>query len=217
MPKVGRPPYHDPAELLRRADPDAFHHSEPRDIRAFREWQQSAVAVFESLPANDFECLACAQHHGLATRLLDWTTNPLTALYFAVETELGRPGGVFVYSNIIHVESQRPLLDQPQLAPVNQVGLYYPRPVDRRILCQSGVFTYHMEPHIPLEPQKDITLTIVVPSGMKDGIRRWLDSIGVSRKSLFPDLDGLSSYLNWWYSLPPGGPKTSPSPTALHP
>ncbi|QCZ56767.1 hypothetical protein UCCLB521_pC0002 (plasmid) [Levilactobacillus brevis] len=56
---------------------------------------------------NNFDCLALMQHHQLPTRLLDLTSNPLVALYFAVERSDGNTnkntdlidGKIFPFTN----------------------------------------------------------------------------------------------------------------------
>ncbi len=192
IPKAGRADYFVPIR-------DSFAH----DLGSFCQWRERAVAFVDALPEADLECLAVAQHHGLATRLLDWSLNPLVALYFAAKDETDRDGAVFAFLP--------GMVAQPQLRieEITSVAVYFPRPVTRRILAQRGVFTIHPQPNVPLAATtlsglvrqllavEENLLRIRIPFQLKTSLMKKLDNYGINEVTLFPDLDGLSEHVNW--------------------
>jgi hypothetical protein len=163
------------------------------------EFKRTAPPHLDIVPASTVEWLAVAQHYGMATRLLDWTFNPLAALWFAVSRMPGLGDGVVW---ILQSEDLEDLGSEDPLA-IERVKVVRPRHIVGRIVSQLGLFTIH-----PLIGD-DVAPIDVIPEHSKSlkkltidrnsfaEIRWVLDRCGVNASSIYPGLDGLCSHLQW--------------------
>lgn len=155
---------------------------------------------------TDLELLALAQHFGMKTRLLDWTSNPLTALWFACTDK--SEGDVFVYA--LEADS---LFDEDintiNIFEQKKTVVFRPKLNNPRIIAQHGWFTSHKfsnksGKYVPLEKNPTIEKLVTeykIPAKHRKHIIQSLDKYGINSRTLFPDLEGLCEYLNWKYKI----------------
>ena len=187
-----------------------------------RAFQQAAKGRRGPSPPElpEDEWWALAQHHGLATPMLDWTLSPFVALFFAFEEPrvllrsgaFGVPKHRVVYALSLSCIAKHHTKEDPaprafgptqDLSPrlVNQAGVFLKMP-------QGCELEPYVRKHFPgedsdrmLDPAWAILWKITMPNRGREECLQLLNKMNINRATLFPDLDGAAQYINALWEL----------------
>ena len=178
-------------------------------------FRQYAQTRYEKCPPQDDFCswLFLAQHYGLPTRLLDWSESPLVSLFFAANANSDLNASLYALHprEMNKIVNNDPTLVPVTSSPANELfqGAFDDRfklektiailshELDSRMLAQQSAFTLHgnRTDLLKLSELKHVIRTLNVPAASKGEIINELTSLGIRRRTLFPDLDNLASDL----------------------
>lgn len=176
--------------------------------RLMQQFKRESRPYLKAIPDSEIQWMALAQHHGLPTRLLDWTFNPLVALFFAVD-DSNHSYDAHVYQAKVYdlqVFADAPPSDLTKMEDVFR--LYCPEHLDSRLQVQQACFTLH--PHVEraeigfireyystTTPRELGVRRCVIPEQKRQDIKVQLEMLGITYGALFPGLDGLCKTITW--------------------
>jgi hypothetical protein len=160
-----------------------------------------------SVPVQDIRGLAFieqlihCQHYGLPTRLLDWSTNPLKALYFAVENPQldSRDAAVHVFQPSGWWEGTKHMNE------LKTLRAFFPELLNERLSAQDGCFISFPLPEtgmtiaeltkVNYQNEVNLLYNITIPSGAKQELRRQLAVLGITHRTIYPGMDGVAKWV----------------------
>jgi FRG domain-containing protein len=158
------------------------------------EFKKRAQPLVSSPLPSDWEWLALAERHGLATRLLEWTASPLLAAFWAVQDPyLGGDRVLYVLDC-----AGIPVGPVTGVSPfsVKAVTLYRPTHSSEGVAVPCGVFTLHPNPTAAFEAE-GLERWLIKGEALT-GICMTVDGYGTDDEALtYADLDFMCRKLNW--------------------
>jgi hypothetical protein len=171
------------------------------------DFQRRSLHLMDAIPGTQWDWLALAQHHGMATRLLDWSENPLIALWFSMSsmadlrTEYSVVWGFKVPSKDIVNASES---DDPFKEGGTKV--FKPNHIVKRISAQFAWFTIHKhnekKKFVPFEMSDEyskLLFKIKVQNSCFSECKKWLHNFGINSAMMYPDIDGLAKHVEWMF------------------
>jgi hypothetical protein len=194
-------------KLCRLKAKEGILEAEQKMLQEFKRSNPLLIQPYATM--NDWDYLTLGQHFGLPTRLLDWSNNALTALWFAVSSNVECSQEQGNYSSVVWMlgaEENDFVTDINGVHPfeVPETKIFRPRLIKQRINNQSGVFSIYSSKDILNKRllndnswyDKKLVKMKIPPEKIPD-LQNDLNTLGVNAFSIFPELEGLCHYLQW--------------------
>lgn len=179
------------------------NYSKDLEKQMFLEFKRQYYSYTDLRPKNDMDVLFLAQHYRLKTRLLDWSYNPLVALYFACEREVDSQKDEKKNGRIYYCTLKNKMFDN-QVSPemptvmediqnVKSDILIVPDYTDIRYRNQQALFMLCSKPNEAIK--NDINF-LEIDEDSKKQIRNDLALLGYNKTFIYPMLESLCKDIN---------------------